>query len=226
MKIGVTQIVLGRMGLNETLELCEEAGYEALELVFSPGKDLDVQMSEPDLAKVAMRCEGAGVEITSVIANLPGAGKPPEPRRRGEGAVPPLRIAGAGDRRHSRGGGDAPAPGTAAGRGYVSASLERSHRGAGAPRRRGGGTRGSHRTGECLEQIPAQSGRGSPACRDRGQRTGRDLSRYRQHDGLRVPRALDPRPGTAHRTRAPEGLRPGRSTSSSISGKGIPTGPP
>ena len=74
MKIGVTQIVLGRMSLSETLEICEDAGYQALELVFSPGKDLDVQMSELDLAKVAMRCERAGVEITSVIANLPERG--------------------------------------------------------------------------------------------------------------------------------------------------------
>ena len=34
MKIGVTQIVLGRMSLDDTLELCQEAGYDALELVF------------------------------------------------------------------------------------------------------------------------------------------------------------------------------------------------
>ena len=74
MKIGVTQIVLGRMSLDDTLELCQDAGYEALELVFSPGKDLEVYMSEPELGQVAKRCEGAGVEITSVIANLPERG--------------------------------------------------------------------------------------------------------------------------------------------------------
>ena len=74
MKIGVTQVVLGRMSLDDTLELCQEAGYDALELVFSPGKDLDVHMGKPDLAKVARRCDRAGVEITSVIANLPERG--------------------------------------------------------------------------------------------------------------------------------------------------------
>ena len=74
MKIGVTQIVLGGMSLDQTLELCQEAGYDALELVFGPGKDLDVQLGEPDLAQVVKRCEGAGVEITSVIAYLPERG--------------------------------------------------------------------------------------------------------------------------------------------------------
>ena len=74
MKIGVTQIVLGGMSLDQTLELCQEAGYDALELVFGPGKDLDVQLGEPDLAQVAKRCEGAGVEITSAIAYLPERG--------------------------------------------------------------------------------------------------------------------------------------------------------
>ena len=74
MKIGVTQIVLGRMSLDDTLELCHEAGYDALELVFGPGKDLDAGMSGAELGQVATRCEGAGVEITSVIANLPERG--------------------------------------------------------------------------------------------------------------------------------------------------------
>lgn len=74
MKIGVTQIVLGRMSLDDTLELCQEAGYDALELVFGPGKDLDAGMSGAELGQVTKRCEGAGVEITSVIANLPERG--------------------------------------------------------------------------------------------------------------------------------------------------------
>ena len=37
MKIGVTQIILGRLSLDETLELCGVAGYESLELVFGEG---------------------------------------------------------------------------------------------------------------------------------------------------------------------------------------------
>ena len=70
MKTGVTQIILARMSLDDTLELCQEAGHDALELVFSSGKDLDAHMSESELAQVSKRCEGAGVEITSVIAHL------------------------------------------------------------------------------------------------------------------------------------------------------------
>ena len=31
MKIGVTQIILGKMSLDDTLALCKEAGYEATE---------------------------------------------------------------------------------------------------------------------------------------------------------------------------------------------------
>ena len=39
MKIGVTQIILGTLPLDEILQLCCDAGYEALELVFSPEGD-------------------------------------------------------------------------------------------------------------------------------------------------------------------------------------------
>ena len=41
MKIGITQIILGSMSLEDTLRLCEDAGYQAVELVFAEGKDLD-----------------------------------------------------------------------------------------------------------------------------------------------------------------------------------------
>ena len=69
MKIGVTQIILGKMGLDETLELCREAGYEAVELVFGEDRDLNVNMGAEELAGVGKRCQAAGVEIGSVIAH-------------------------------------------------------------------------------------------------------------------------------------------------------------
>lgn len=74
MKIGITQIILGDMSLEETLDLCAEAGYQAVELVFREGKDLHPDMSDGELAAVARRCAAAGVEIGSVIANYPDRG--------------------------------------------------------------------------------------------------------------------------------------------------------
>lgn len=68
MKIGVTQIILGATSLTDTLALCEEAGYDAVELVFAEGKDLRVDMSLGELAEVAAVCRSAGVEIVSVMA--------------------------------------------------------------------------------------------------------------------------------------------------------------
>ena len=74
MKIGVTQIILGKMSLDETLDLCQEAGYEAVELVFGEDRDLDVNMGPDGLAEVAKRCADAGVEIGSVMAHYADRG--------------------------------------------------------------------------------------------------------------------------------------------------------
>ena len=74
MKIGVTQIVLGDMSIDDTLGLCNDAGYECVELVFRPGKDLDPGLSESELAAVRGKCEAAGVVVGSVIATLPEGG--------------------------------------------------------------------------------------------------------------------------------------------------------
>ena len=65
MKIGVTQIILGGMSLDETLDLCNEAGYEALELVFAEGKDLDINMSDDEIRAVRKKCNDAGVDVKS-----------------------------------------------------------------------------------------------------------------------------------------------------------------
>ena len=68
MKIGVTQIILGDASLEQSLELCQAAGYETIELVFGQDKDLNVDMGPEELAQVKARCAAAGVEIGSVIA--------------------------------------------------------------------------------------------------------------------------------------------------------------
>ena len=69
MKIGITQLLLSNMSLDEALELCQEAGYEAIELVFRDGSDPDVNMSESEIREVGERCAAAGIEISSVIAS-------------------------------------------------------------------------------------------------------------------------------------------------------------
>ena len=68
-KIGVTQIILGDRSLDATLDLCQRAGYEAVELTFGVDKDLHVDMSDGDLGQVADKCKTAGVEVASVIAH-------------------------------------------------------------------------------------------------------------------------------------------------------------
>lgn len=68
MKVGITQIILGEMSLEDTLALCQEAGYETVELVFAEGKDLDPNMSADELERIGQQCEGADVDVGSVIA--------------------------------------------------------------------------------------------------------------------------------------------------------------
>lgn len=68
MKIGITQIILGKLSLDETLQLCQDAGYECIELVFGAGRDPDVNMSDDEIRGVKKKCEAAGVEVGSAIA--------------------------------------------------------------------------------------------------------------------------------------------------------------
>ena len=75
MKIGPTQIILPDMSLGGTLSLCVEAGYDAVELTFTAsGKDLNVEMSDDELAAVASRCAEAGVTIAASIAHYADRG--------------------------------------------------------------------------------------------------------------------------------------------------------
>jgi len=100
MKIGITQIVLGKMTIDDTLALCQEAGYEAVELIFSPGKDLDPGMSVSELKAVAKKCADAKVEVGSVIAGLGDGGNllsmnPTDRENRKKSLVRSLEIGGA-----------------------------------------------------------------------------------------------------------------------------------
>lgn len=74
MKIGVTQIVLGGMSLADTLSLCRQAGYNAVELVFAEGKDLDIGLGKDEIRAVGDQCAKAGVEIGSVVAHYADRG--------------------------------------------------------------------------------------------------------------------------------------------------------
>ena len=74
MKIGPTQIVLGAWSLDEILALCQDAGYDALELVFTAGGDPDVAMSDDEIRQVREKCNQAGVEVTSCLARYADRG--------------------------------------------------------------------------------------------------------------------------------------------------------
>lgn len=98
MKVGISQIVLGSSTLEETLDLCQAAGYEAVELVFAPSKDLDVNSSASKLAGTKKACDAAGVEITSVLVQMPANGNllsldPRERQLRCSSVVRALEIA-------------------------------------------------------------------------------------------------------------------------------------
>lgn len=68
MKIGVTQIILSNMSLDDTLGLCQEAGYDAVELTFREGADTDINMSTSEIKGVSEKCAAAGIEISSITA--------------------------------------------------------------------------------------------------------------------------------------------------------------
>ncbi|HCK09479.1 MAG: xylulose 5-phosphate 3-epimerase [Gemmatimonadetes bacterium] len=68
MKIGVTQIILKDYSLQQVLELCVDADYDAVELVFSEGGDPDVDMSDDEIRCVRKLFDDAGIEIGSCLA--------------------------------------------------------------------------------------------------------------------------------------------------------------
>jgi hexulose-6-phosphate isomerase len=74
MKIGITQIILGGMSLDDTLALCQDAGYEAVELTFQEGKDTDINMSDSEIKGVSQKCAAAGIDISSITAGYSDRG--------------------------------------------------------------------------------------------------------------------------------------------------------
>lgn len=68
MKIGITQLCLGGLSLQQCLDFCKDAGYEAIELKFGPGGDPDMSGSADDIRAVKRACQAAGTEIASIIA--------------------------------------------------------------------------------------------------------------------------------------------------------------
>jgi len=74
MKIGVTQIILGKFSLDEIVRLCKEAGYNIVELVFAEGKETDINSSPERLREIAGRFQEAGVAITSVLGRYADSG--------------------------------------------------------------------------------------------------------------------------------------------------------
>lgn len=100
MKIGITQIILRKYSLDEIIALCQRAGYEIIELVFSEGGDPDVNMSDADLKALRARLDAAGIEVTSVIAHYKEQGNflDPSPQAqelRMRSLVRSIEIAGA-----------------------------------------------------------------------------------------------------------------------------------
>ena len=74
MKIGITQLLLGNMSLDDVLGLCLDAGYDAIELTFGEDKELDIKMSPSEISRVGEKCAMAGIEISSTIANYSDSG--------------------------------------------------------------------------------------------------------------------------------------------------------
>ena len=74
MKIGITQLLLGNMSLQDVLDLCIDAKYEAVELTFGERTALDINMSQSEIDSVGKKCAIAGIEISSIIANYSDSG--------------------------------------------------------------------------------------------------------------------------------------------------------
>jgi len=71
MKIGITQIILGNISVDDTINLCQNAGYEAVELTVREGTDLHPALSELEFREIANKFSMANIEIAS-LAGLKG----------------------------------------------------------------------------------------------------------------------------------------------------------
>ncbi|MGB9597023.1 MAG: sugar phosphate isomerase/epimerase family protein [Candidatus Poribacteria bacterium] len=97
MKIGFTQIITGGMSLDDCLALCKDAGYEAMELSFTEGGALDINMNDSDIKNVAKKCADANVDIASVIGGYKDSGSmlslnPEDRKKRAKSIIRILEI--------------------------------------------------------------------------------------------------------------------------------------
>jgi L-ribulose-5-phosphate 3-epimerase len=67
MLIGITQLCLRDMSLDEVLAFCKEAEYECVELAFQPGGDPDSEGDDDHVREARAKCEAAGIVIGSTI---------------------------------------------------------------------------------------------------------------------------------------------------------------
>jgi L-ribulose-5-phosphate 3-epimerase len=71
MKVGLSTIITpAAWGFDETLKQAVATGYEALELCLRDEGDITLQTPEAELAAIAARAAGAGVELSSVCASV------------------------------------------------------------------------------------------------------------------------------------------------------------
>ncbi len=99
MKTGITQIIISSMSLDESLDLCKEAGHDAIELSVREGGPLDINMGESEIKEVGAKCAAAGVEIVSLIGGYSERGSmlsldPEERKKCSKGVERILEIAG------------------------------------------------------------------------------------------------------------------------------------
>ena len=74
MKPGITQLCLSRKDLEEDLKYTREAGYEAIELVFSDAGSPSIDASAAELAAVKTACADHQLEICSILPTRKSAG--------------------------------------------------------------------------------------------------------------------------------------------------------
>ncbi len=69
MKIGMTQLTVRDMcSLEQCLELCQQVGYDALELFFFEGGDPDIDLSADEIHTIGRRCREKGIAVSSLLA--------------------------------------------------------------------------------------------------------------------------------------------------------------
>jgi len=70
MKIGLTQMITGSLSIEECIDLCKEAGYEAFELLFSKQTGLSLDSDPEELKSIKNLFKDAHIELTSITAGL------------------------------------------------------------------------------------------------------------------------------------------------------------